>query len=180
VVGTLITNGSIPLHAVTRREILSRYRCFLFRDRSGQPVKYREFAMKPYYLAGACLLTAAVMAFVKPVFASSPDASHDLAGRSLEMVRSDGGRARLIFYKNQKVTFEGVKEVGVMTGHGGYTLSDTTLCYNIDFPGNECWTLTTPLEVGRTVPVKSSDGTLTANFTLRTGEEAVIPAKPKS
>lgn len=104
-----------------------------------------------------------------------PVAGDELWGNSLEMIRSDGGRALVMFGIKNDMIFKGVMHRDAMTGSGTYSVLKGRLCYRADFPGQECWIYTTPLQMGQPTTLISQDGSLHAVVTLHEGHSARTP-----
>ncbi len=118
----------------------------------------------------------AVLLVLLAACGAQPVAGDELWYGSVEMIRSDGGRARIMFGTRNDIVFEGVMRHDIMSGTGTYTVSHGVFCYQATFPGKECWRYPQPLRLDQPTVLKSTDGSLQATFTLRAQHSARRPA----
>lgn len=118
-------------------------------------------------------LAAALIASVFVVGLAEP--GDELAGNSLEAVRSDGARAAAHFMADGRVVFNGAFGDDQFTAPGTYSVRNGQLCFLLDDQSRDCWEYPDPLQVGSETTLKSVDGQLTARFKLLEGHTARLP-----
>lgn len=116
---------------------------------------------------------AALIASVFLMGLSEP--GDELAGNSLEAVRSDGARAAAHFTSDRRVVFNGAFGADEFTASGTYTVRNGQLCFLLEGQSPDCWEYPGPLRVGSETTLRSADGELTARFRLLEGHIAQLP-----